>query len=49
MRLHTLTILLAVDWVAKMLGHRATQMVIRQYHKYVPNLTAGMGTRSPGR
>jgi hypothetical protein len=25
--------------VAKMLGHRTTQMVIRHYHKYVPNLT----------
>ena len=29
----------ALDWVAKMLGHRTTQMVIRHYHKYVPNLT----------
>jgi integrase len=29
----------ALDWVSKMLGHRTTQMVIRHYHKYVPNLT----------
>ncbi len=29
----------ALDWVSKMLGHRTTQMVIRHYQKYVPNLT----------
>jgi integrase len=29
----------ALDWVSKMLGHRTTQMLIRHYHKYVPNPT----------
>ena len=29
----------ALDWVSKMPGHRTTQMVIRHYHKSVPNLT----------
>ncbi len=29
----------ALDWVARVLGHTTTAMVIRHYHKYVPNLT----------
>jgi integrase len=33
----------ALDWVSTMLGHRTTQMVIRHYHKYVPNLTRRNG------
>jgi hypothetical protein len=38
-----------LDWVAKMLGHRTTQMVIRHYHKHVPNLTRRDGGRArPG-
>jgi hypothetical protein len=27
------------DGASAWLGHRTTQMVIRHYHKYVPNLT----------
>jgi integrase len=33
----------ALDWVSKMLGHRTTQMAIRHYQKYVPNLTCRDG------
>jgi integrase len=28
-----------IGWVAKMLGHANTEMVIRHYHKFIPNLT----------
>jgi integrase len=28
-----------IGWVAKMLGHTSTEMVIRRYHRFVPNLT----------
>jgi integrase len=28
-----------IGWVAKVLGHISTEMVIRHYHKFIPNLT----------
>ncbi len=28
-----------IGWVAKMLGHTSTEMVIRRYHRFIPNLT----------
>jgi integrase len=28
-----------IGWVAKMLGHTSTEMVIRHYHRFIPNLT----------
>jgi integrase len=33
-----------IGWVAKVLGHRSTEMVIRHYHKFIPNLTRRDGS-----
>jgi integrase len=33
-----------IGWVAKMLGHTSTEMVIRRYHRFVPNLTKQDGS-----
>jgi integrase len=33
-----------VGWVADMLGHTTTEMVIRHYHKFIPNLTRQDGS-----
>jgi hypothetical protein len=34
----------AIGWVAEMLGHANTEMVIRHYHKFIPNLTRQDGS-----
>jgi integrase len=34
----------AIGWVADMLGHATTEMVIRHYHKFIPNLTRQDGS-----
>ena len=31
-------------WVAKQLGHTSVEMVIRRYHRYIPNLTRKDGS-----
>ncbi|MBI3625287.1 MAG: hypothetical protein HY215_03945 [Candidatus Rokubacteria bacterium] len=31
-------------WVARVLGHTPTEMVIRHYHKFIPNLTRRDGS-----
>ena len=28
-----------IGWAAKQLGHTTVEMVIRRYHRYIPNLT----------
>jgi integrase len=33
-----------IGWVARMLGHTSTEIVIRRYHRYVPNLTRRDGS-----
>jgi integrase len=33
-----------IGWVAKVLGHISTEMVIRHYHKFIPNLTRQDGS-----
>jgi integrase len=33
-----------IGWVAKQLGHTTTEMVIRHYHKFIPNLTRRDGS-----
>jgi integrase len=33
-----------IGWVAKMLGHTSTEMVIRHYHRFIPNLTRRDGS-----
>ncbi len=33
-----------IGWVAKVLGHSSTEMVIRHYHKFIPNLTRRDGS-----
>jgi integrase len=33
-----------IGWVAKMLGHTSTEMVIRHYHRFIPNLTRQDGS-----
>jgi integrase len=33
-----------IGWVAQMLGHANTEMVIRHYHKFIPNLTRRDGS-----
>ncbi len=33
-----------IGWVAKVLGHSSTEMVIRHYHKFIPNLTRQDGS-----
>ncbi len=33
-----------IGWVAKVLGHTTTEMVIRHYHKFIPNLTRRDGS-----
>ena len=33
-----------IGWVAKQLGHANTEMVIRHYHKHIPNLTRRDGS-----
>lgn len=33
-----------VDWVAKQLGHTSVEMVIRRYHRFIPNLTRQDGS-----
>ena len=42
------TLMLAVGedigWVAKQLGHTSVEMVIRRYHRFIPNLTRRDGS-----
>jgi integrase len=33
-----------IGWVAKMLGHTSTEMVIRHYYRFIPNLTRRDGS-----
>ncbi len=33
-----------IGWVARVLGHSSTEMVIRHYHKFIPNLTRRDGS-----
>ncbi len=33
-----------IGWVAQMLGHTSVEMVIRRYHKFIPNLTRRDGS-----
>jgi len=33
-----------IGWVARMLGHTSTEMVIRRYYRFVPNLTRRDGS-----
>lgn len=33
-----------IGWVAKQLGHTSTEMVIRRYHRFIPNLTRQDGS-----
>jgi integrase len=33
-----------IGWVAQMLGHTSTEMVIRHYHRFIPNLTRRDGS-----
>jgi integrase len=36
-----------IGWVATMLGHTSTEMLIRRYHRFVPNLTKQDGSAIP--
>ena len=33
-----------IGWVAKQLGHTSIEMVIRRYHRFIPNLTRQDGS-----
>jgi len=33
-----------IGWVAKQLGHSSVEMVIRRYHRFIPNLTRRDGS-----
>src|SRR5437899_591651 len=33
-----------IGWVAKQLGHTSVEMVIRRYHRFIPNLTRRDGS-----
>ena len=33
-----------LGWVALMLGHTSSEMVIRRYHRFIPNLTRQDGS-----
>ncbi len=33
-----------IGWVARVLGHSSTEMAIRHYHKFIPNLTRRDGS-----
>jgi integrase len=33
-----------IGWAAKQLGHTSVEMVIRRYHRYIPNLTRRDGS-----
>ena len=37
-----------IGWVASVLGHSSTEMVIRHYHKFIPNLTRRDGSAVAG-
>jgi len=37
-----------IGWVARVLGHSSTEMVIRHYHKFIPNLTRRDGSAMAG-
>jgi integrase len=33
-----------IGWVAKQLGHPSIEMVMRRYHRFIPNLTRKDGS-----